>query len=336
MSRASGCRMTTRSTRLARLEPLEPRTLLSAGAAGPFHGLTGQGQTVVVIDSGIDYRHAALGGGLGGGFHVVGGYDFTTGIANPLDAGPAGGHGTEVAGVIGSQDAAHPGLAPGADMVALKVVDNNGDSSSILIDEALQWVHAHRNDFRYPITTVNISLSNDSNSETLPAGGGYESDLAQLAADGMFISVAAGNDFAAYGQPGLSYPAVSPNVVPAAAVDAGIPRDRILIDPGLGFAKRAPHTLEAIANLGELRALDLPIVCGPSRKSFLKAALGDVPAAERLWGTAAAVTASVLAGADIVRVHDVRQMVDVVRVADAIRHAARLGPRASREARGTR
>ena len=247
MSRTSGGRAARRSTRLARLEPLEPRTLLSAAAA-PFHGLTGQGQTVVVIDSGIDYLHAALGGGLGAGCHVVGGYDFTTGTANPLDAGPDGGHGTAVAGVIGSEDAAHPGIAPGADLVALKVVDNNGNSSSIWIDEALQWVNAHRNAFRYPITTVNISLSNDSNLETLPAGGGYESDLAQLAADGMFISVAAGNDFAAYGQPGLGYPAVSPSVVPVAAVGtAGAiasfsQRDsRVLAAPGVQILTTVPN-----------------------------------------------------------------------------------------------
>ena len=116
-----------------------------------------------------------------------------------------------------------------------------------MIDEALQWVNAHRNSFRYPITTVNISLSNGSNSETLPAGGGYEADLAQLAADGMFISVAAGNDFAAFGQPGLGYPAVSPNVVPVAAenTSGGIAsfsqRDaRVLAAPGVDILTTIP------------------------------------------------------------------------------------------------
>jgi len=74
--------------------------------------------------------------------------------------------------------------------------------------------------------------------------------------------------------------------------------------------------------LSSFAALGRPILSGPSRKSFMKTALGDVPPGERVWGTAAAVTASVLAGAHLVRVHDVREMVQVVRVADAIRAAA--------------
>jgi dihydropteroate synthase len=106
-----------------------------------------------------------------------------------------------------------------------------------------------------------------------------------------------------------------------AAVDAGIRRDRIVVDPGLGFAKRAEHSLAALAGLSRLSALGLPVLCGPSRKSFLKAALGDVPPRDRVWGTAAAVTAAVLAGAHIVRVHDVAAMVQVARTADAIRAA---------------
>jgi dihydropteroate synthase len=110
----------------------------------------------------------------------------------------------------------------------------------------------------------------------------------------------------------------------AAAEAAGIPRDRIIVDPGLGFAKRAEHTLEALARLPELAAaLGLPILSGPSRKSFMKAALGDVPPQERVWGTAAAVAASVIFGVHIVRVHDVKEMVQVVRVADAIVSAGR-------------
>jgi dihydropteroate synthase len=105
-----------------------------------------------------------------------------------------------------------------------------------------------------------------------------------------------------------------------AAVASGIDRTRIIVDPGLGFAKRAEHSLAALAGLPVLAELGLPILSGPSRKSFLTAGLGERPPRERVWGTAAAVTASVLLGAHIVRVHDVAQMVDVVRVADAIRH----------------
>ncbi len=103
-----------------------------------------------------------------------------------------------------------------------------------------------------------------------------------------------------------------------AAEAAGIPRERIMLDPGLGFAKRAEHSFEALARLPELAALGRPLLVGPSRKSFLKATLGDVPPAARVWGTAAAVAAAVLLGAHVVRVHDVAGMRQVVRTADAL------------------
>jgi dihydropteroate synthase len=107
----------------------------------------------------------------------------------------------------------------------------------------------------------------------------------------------------------------------ARAADAGIGIESIVLDPGLGFAKRAVHSYEALAHLEALAALDRPILSGPSRKSFLKDAIGDKPPSEREWGTAAAVAASVLLGAHIVRVHGVAGMADVVRVADRIRAA---------------
>ena len=106
------------------------------------------------------------------------------------------------------------------------------------------------------------------------------------------------------------------------AVATGVPREQIVVDPGLGFAKRADATLAALAGLPALRSLDRPVLVGPSRKSFLTAALGPRRPAEREWGTAAAVAAAVCLGAHIVRVHEVAAHVDVVRVADAIRTAA--------------
>jgi dihydropteroate synthase len=106
------------------------------------------------------------------------------------------------------------------------------------------------------------------------------------------------------------------------AVRAGVSREAVIVDPGLGFAKRAEHSYEMLAELGTLAPLDRPILSGPSRKSFLKAALGEREPSAREWGSAAAVAASVLFGAHIVRVHSVREMVDVVRVADRIRAAA--------------
>ena len=103
----------------------------------------------------------------------------------------------------------------------------------------------------------------------------------------------------------------------------GVREESIVLDPGFGFAKRAEHSFEVLSRLPELAALDRPILSGPSRKSFLKAALGERLPPDREWGTAAAVAASVLLGAHIVRVHGVREMVDVVRVADRIRKRER-------------
>jgi len=106
------------------------------------------------------------------------------------------------------------------------------------------------------------------------------------------------------------------------AVQLGVTRDRLIVDPGLGFAKRAEQSMATLAGLDRFAALGLPILAGPSRKSFMTAATGPLPPGERDWPTAAAVTAAVLAGAHIVRVHNVEKMVHVVRVADALRLAA--------------
>jgi dihydropteroate synthase len=107
------------------------------------------------------------------------------------------------------------------------------------------------------------------------------------------------------------------------AVDGGVPRESVVIDPGLGFAKHAEHSVEALATLERLAELNRPILIGPSRKSFLKMAVGDKAPAERDWGSAAAVAASILLGAHIVRVHAVAEMVQVVRTADMIRRKCR-------------
>jgi dihydropteroate synthase len=107
----------------------------------------------------------------------------------------------------------------------------------------------------------------------------------------------------------------------AAAVSAGVPRERVLVDPGLGFAKNAEHNLQLLANLGRLTALGCPIVVGASRKSFLGKLTGR-EVGDRELATAAADTAAVLGGAHVVRVHDVAAQRDAVLVADAIRRAA--------------
>jgi dihydropteroate synthase len=102
------------------------------------------------------------------------------------------------------------------------------------------------------------------------------------------------------------------------ALRAGVPRERVLIDPGIGFGKTAEQNWVVMRRLPELRDLGQPILIGTSRKSFIGKLL-DLPARERVEGTAATVTAAVLRGSDVVRVHDVREMTRVVRVADQMR-----------------
>ena len=100
------------------------------------------------------------------------------------------------------------------------------------------------------------------------------------------------------------------------AQDAGVPAGRIWLDPGLGFGKTPPQSLALLRRLTELR-LGYPLLVGPSRKSFIGRALG-LPVGEREEGTAATVALAVAFGADILRVHDVRAMVRVARMADAV------------------
>ena len=115
----------------------------------------------------------------------------------------------------------------------------------------------------------------------------------------------------------------------AVAEQHGVARESIVIDPGIGFGKTVEQNLELIASLDQIaRAFpDLPVMIGTSRKSFIGKLLDGAPAGERLYGTIASVVAAVLNGAQIVRVHDVKQTVEAVRVADALRRGQNASPR---------
>jgi len=101
------------------------------------------------------------------------------------------------------------------------------------------------------------------------------------------------------------------------ALDAGVERDNIIIDPGVGFGKTPEQNVEIVRRLAELKVLGRPILLGTSRKSFIGHVL-DLPVDQRLEGTAATVAIGIANGADMVRVHDVAQMVRVVKMSDAI------------------
>ena len=107
----------------------------------------------------------------------------------------------------------------------------------------------------------------------------------------------------------------------AIAQQRGVASDSIAIDPGIGFSKTAEQNVELIAKLDQLARefADFPILIGTSRKSFIGKLLDNAPADERLNGTIASIAASVLNGAHILRVHDVKPAVEAVRVAEAIR-----------------
>ena len=103
------------------------------------------------------------------------------------------------------------------------------------------------------------------------------------------------------------------------ALRAGIERDKMILDPGIGFGKSPEHNLEILRRLDEFRSLGRPLAIGTSRKSFIGRALGGRRVDDRVSGTAATVAAAILRGADVVRVHDVREMSDVARMTDQLR-----------------
>ena len=142
-------------------------------------------------------------------------------------------------------------------------------------------------------------------------------DMAQVAADAHAPVVLMHN------QSHTRYKDLVPDVIEElrqmadAAVAAGVRRENIILDPGMGFGKTAEHNLEILRRLPEFRALDAPILVGMSRKSTIGYVL-DLPVEERLEGTAATVALSVAFGADIVRVHDVKEMARVAKMSDAV------------------
>lgn len=240
------------------------------------YGFTGSGQTVAVIDSGIAWDHYALGGGYGENHRVVGGWDFAENDANPYDDGGAGYHGTHVTGIIGSSDPKYRGVSSGVDLVGLRVFDDSGGGNLEWVEQALQWVHEHKDDFENPITTVNLSLGTDWNADTVPNWATLEDEFAQLELDGIFVSVAAGNAFEDYNTAGLSYPAVSDHVVPVASHDAQgrmsdfSQRDHgVLVADGESIKSTVPDHLYGGTKTGQFAgstgtSMASPIVAGAS------------------------------------------------------------------------
>jgi Subtilase family len=212
--------------------PVPADTNLNAASASSFdvitgasqvraaYGVDGTGLTAAVIDMGVNYRHEALGGGIGPGFKVEAGYDFSsqTNDPNPINFQ----HGTAVAGLIASADPAHPGVAPGADLVALKVFSDNSQGNFDWIANALQWVVD--NHVQYNVTVVNLSIS-DENTYTLnwfAHDGGVGERITTLIhqLDTLNIPVvsAAGNNF--NGQQGMGFAGIVGDTISVTSTDA--------------------------------------------------------------------------------------------------------------------
>ena len=213
-------------------------------------GLTGGGQTIAVIDSGIAFDHEALGAGFGPGHKVIGGWDFAENDASPYDDGPAGFHGTHIAGILAGRDGFRTGVAPDAQLVALRVFNDAGATQAEWIQSALRWVHEHRFDYASPITTVNLSIGTANAAGDGSLAKALEKDLAQLRADNIFVAVSAGNHFRDDAPTELSYPASSSQVVPVASLDAtgqlsdfSQRNSRVLAAPGEEIISTAPDYL---------------------------------------------------------------------------------------------
>ena len=161
----------------------------------------------------------------------------------------------------------------------------------------------------------------------IEAGASIINDVWGLKRDASLAGIAARHGtplILMHNQPEPGYTRLIPDIVAslrrsvAAAADAGVARDRVIVDPGFGFGKTVAHNLEVLRRLGEIKsALGLPLLLGTSRKSTIGRAL-DLPVDDRVEGTAATVALGIAQGADIIRVHDVKEMARVARMADAV------------------
>ncbi len=196
---------------------LIPKLIGQDIASTQFPSITGQGEAVAVIDTGIDYTQPGLGGGFGDGFKVEGGWDFVDNGPDPMDTY---GHGTNVAGVIAASPFDYnghhyQGIAPDAKLLALRVDAADNPVPPERIQAALQWVIDHR--VQYNICAINISFGEGSYSSDQTSI--YSPQLAELKTDGIAICAASGNGGVS-SPPGIEYPAADPSVISVGAVDA--------------------------------------------------------------------------------------------------------------------
>ena len=177
--------------------------------------LDGRGTTTVVIDTGIDLDHRFFGGDLNGNGvadRIVYQWDFAD---DDADASDANGHGSHIASLIGATDNLYAGVAPGTDLIALKVFKDSGEGTFGYLERALQWVLA--NHVQYGIGVINLSLGDSGNWTNEFSRYGIGDELAALAQTDVIVVAAAGNNYLQVGRMGVAYPASDPAAIAVGA-----------------------------------------------------------------------------------------------------------------------
>ena len=199
---------TEESTPLINLTPSDSSDTEAFRTDPRFSDIDGSGYATVILDTGIDLDHPFFGD------RIVYSYDFADGDA---DASDRNGHGSNVSSIVASEDSSYPGIAPGADIIHLKVFpDGSSGARAADIEQALQWVAENAD--TYNIVSVNMSLGSGNFDEAVSLNNpGYSDEIAALVEDEIMVVAAAGNSFYQYG-PGVAYPAADPNVLAVGAV----------------------------------------------------------------------------------------------------------------------
>ena len=216
----------------------------------------------------------------------------------------------------------------GADIIDVGGESTRPGSTPVTVEEEKRRVIpvirllASRLDVPVSVDTYKREVARDA----LAAGAAVINDVWGLKRDPALADLAAREGapiVLMHNQQGLDYSDLVPEALASLraslrqALEAGVPSENVVLDPGLGFGKKPEHNLELLRRLAELKALGLPLLVGTSRKSTIGLVL-DLPVEERLEGTAATVALAIANGADIVRVHDVKAMTRVARMSDAI------------------
>lgn len=193
--------------------------LVHAAATRAAYGVDGSGLSAAMIDTGVDYTNPALGGdGYGPGHKVIDGFDFSKNSPNPY---PVDAHGTSTAGIVASTDATYPGIAPGSNIVSLRIFGDDGSGDFDRVAAALQYAIDHHEQDH--ISVVNISISDGGNysydffSHDNSIGQKLAGLIHQLHELDIPVVVAAGNSYD--GTPGMGFPAVLSETVSVAATD---------------------------------------------------------------------------------------------------------------------